>query len=194
MIDGMDKPLIRQKDFEKIDFTKNLLPKAEYEACTFLNCTFYNSDLSNVNFEKCTFEGCDFSLAKLKNTVFMDVKFMNCKLLGLHFDDCNDFILTVCFENCLLKLSSFYKLKLRKTTFANCNMQEADFSEADLSGSIFENCDMHRAIFSFTNLEKTDFYSSFHYSIDPEKNRIKKARFSKAEVMGLLDQYDLRIE
>ena len=190
----MNKKLIQQKTFEKLDCIETELPKAEYEDCSFLNCTFYSSDLSHVNFEKCVFDGCDFSLAKLKETVFMDVRFVNCKLLGLHFDDCNDFILTMSFESCLLKLSSFYKLQLKKTKFENCNLQETDFSEADLSGSFFENCDLQKAIFDHTNLEKADFYSSFHYSIDPEKNRVKKARFSKAEVVGLLDAYDLRIE
>jgi hypothetical protein len=41
--------------------------------------------------------------------------------------------------------------------------------------------------------EKADLYSSYHYSINPEKNRIRKARFSKAEIAGLLNQYDIEI-
>jgi len=190
----MKKTLIHSQNFDKLDFSEKALPEAEYEDCNFLNCNFYQTDLSNVNFEKCTFDGCDFSLAKLKNTVLMDVRFLNCKLLGLHFDDCNDFIMTVYFDNCMLKLSSFYKLKLKKTKFVNCNLQETDFSETDLSGSVFDNCDMLRTIFDFTNLEKADLYSSFHYSIDPLKNKVKKAKFSKAEVLGLLDTFDIKIE
>jgi hypothetical protein len=43
------------------------------------------------------------------------------------------------------------------------------------------------------NLEKTDFRSSFNYSIDPEVNRIKKAKFDRAGLAGLLDKYDLEI-
>lgn len=190
----MDKTLILDKTFEKLNCAENALPQAEYESCTFLNCLFYQADLSDINFESCTFEDCDFSLAKLKNTVFMDVRFVNCKLLGVHFDDCNDFILTMNFDNCLLKLTSFYKLKLRKTRFTSCNLEEADFSEADLSGAIFESCNLRRTIFDRTNLEKADLYSSFHYSIDPRNNRVKKARFSRSEVLGLLDTFDLKIE
>jgi len=32
-----------------------------------------------------------------------------------------------------------------------------------------------------------------NYSIDPEKNKIKKARFSTAGIAGLLDKYDIEI-
>jgi len=59
---------------------------------------------------------------------------------------------------------------------------------------VFDNCDLTRAIFIQTNLEKADFRSSFNYSIDPEMNRMKKARFSLAGVVGLLDKYDVDVE
>jgi fluoroquinolone resistance protein len=43
-------------------------------------------------------------------------------------------------------------------------------------------------------LEKADFRTAYNYSIDPEKNRIKKAKFSIFGVTGLLDKYDIEIE
>jgi len=179
---------------EKNDYSIKPLIKGDYENCTFNNCNFYSSDLSNVVFRECKFTDCDFSLAKLKNTVLNDIKFINCKLLGLQFHECKSFLFSVGFENCLLKLSVFYKLKLKKTLFKNCNLQEADFTEADLVNVLFENCDLQRAIFDHTNLEKADFRSSYNYSIDPERNRIRKARFSQPGVIGLLDKYDIEIE
>jgi fluoroquinolone resistance protein len=189
-----DKKLRENELFEKTDFTVTLLPKGEYEDCTFRNCHFYTVDLSNYIFRNCVFDGCDFSLAKLKNTALNDIKFANCKLLGVQFSECRDFLLSFGFENCLLRLAVFYKLKLRKTSFRNCNLQEADFTETDLAGSAFENCDLQRAVFDHTNLEKADFRSSFNYSINPEINRIRKARFSLTGVAGLLDKYDIEIE
>jgi len=33
-----------------------------------------------------------------------------------------------------------------------------------------------------------------NYSIDPELNKIKKARFSTQGIAGLLDKYDIEIE
>lgn len=175
--------------FERIDYTGTSLPKDEYEDCKFVNCNFHNVDLLNVVFRECTFDGCDFSLACLKNTTLNDVRFINCKLLGVQFEECNPFLLSVDFENCVLKLAVFNKLKLKKTCFRNCNLQETD-----LSASMFDNCDMQRAIFFRTNLEKTDFRTSFNFSIDPENNRIKKASFSGMGVIGLLDKYQINIE
>ncbi len=180
--------------FEKIDYTVNPLSKGDYECCRFINCNFYHSDLSNVVFRECTFSECDLSLTTLKNTVFNDIKFVNCKLLGMQFHECKSFLFSVDFENCVLKLAVFYKMKLKKTMFKNCDLQEADFSEADLSDAVFENCDLQRATFDSTILEKADFRTAYNYSFDPERNRIKKARFSQAGINGLLDKYDIDIE
>ena len=85
-------------------------------------------------------------------------------------------------------------LKIKKNVFRNCNLKEVDFTESDLSNSLFENCDLSRAIFSNTILEKCDFRSSYNYSIDPEQNRIKKAKFSVSGISGLLDKYNIIIE
>jgi len=180
--------------FERGDYTVENLPRGEYENCRFVNCNFYGGDLSHITFRECTFDSCDFSLAKMKNTALNDIHFVGCKLVGVQFDECNQFLLSLDFEDCVLKLAVFYKLKLRKTRFKNCNMQETDFLESDLVSSIFDNCDLQRAIFHKTILEKVDFRTSFNYSIDPEENRITKARFSRIGVVGLLDKYRIEIE
>jgi uncharacterized protein YjbI with pentapeptide repeats len=78
--------------------------------------------------------------------------------------------------------------------FVNCTLHEVDFTEADLTASLFENCDLQRTLFANTNLEKADFRTAFNYSIDPELNRIKKARFSMPGVLGLLSKYNIDIE
>jgi len=186
--------MIENKLFERIDYTEKKLPCDVYENCRFVNCNFYNSDLLNVTFRECQFESCDFSMASLKNTAMNDVYFLGCKLVGVQFDECNPFLFSVGFENCVLKLAVFYKTKLKKTRFKNCNLQETDFTEADMTESVFDNCDLQRAIFHKTILEKADFHTSFLYSIDPELNRIKKARFSRLGVVGLLDKYGIDIE
>ncbi|KAA6329125.1 Pentapeptide repeat protein MfpA [termite gut metagenome] len=115
-------------------------------------------------------------------------------MLGFRFDNCNDFMLSVGFENCSLNFSSFYKTKIKKTIFKNSQLREVDFSECDLTGSVFENCDLMQTTFNSTIIERTDFRTSYNYSIDPEKNRIKKARFSLFGVLGLLDKYDIKID
>jgi fluoroquinolone resistance protein len=115
-------------------------------------------------------------------------------MLGLHFDSCNEFGLSFSFENCILNYSSFYKTKIKKTSFKNAQLQEVDFTECDLTESLFENCDLSRATFDNTVIEKADFRTSYNYSIDPEINRIKKAKFSIHGISGLLEKYDLIID
>jgi fluoroquinolone resistance protein len=119
---------------------------------------------------------------------------MNCKLLGLHFEDCNNLMVSFEIDGCVLEFSSFNKLKLKKTIFKNSKIIEADFTEADLSDSSFVNCDLQRTIFKITNLERVDFRTSYNYSIDPDSNRIKKAKFSLPGIAGLLEKYDIEIE
>jgi len=85
-------------------------------------------------------------------------------------------------------------LPLKKTSFINCNIQEVDFTESDLTGSTFDNCEMAGAIFENTILIKVDFRTSFNFSIDPEINKLQKAKFSTNGIAGLLGKYDILIE
>lgn len=115
-------------------------------------------------------------------------------MLGLRFDTCNDFGFSVSFEDCQLNYTSFFKTKIKKTSFNNCQLLEVDFVEADLTSAVFDNCNLLLAVFENTILEKADFRTSHGYIINPEINRIKKARFSIWGIPGLLNQYDIDIE
>lgn len=179
---------------EEITGIQTLEREGSYEQCTFIHCNFNSADLSGVRMIDCRFDGCDLSLAKLKNSSLQEVKFVNCKLLGVLFSDCRKFMLDLDFDRCILKLSLFAGLKLKNTRFINCDLQEADFSEADLSGAKFDGSDLLQTIFFHTNLETADFRSAFNYSINPETNRLRKARFSIPGVTGLLDTYGILIE
>ena len=192
--DLMSNLYVSDKDFKAVDYSKKILQIAEYEKCTFTNCVFANSDLSGRVFIDCHFVNCDLSLAKIHDTVFRDVKFNNCKLSGLHFENCNEALISFEFKGCSLDFSSFYKLNLKNISFDNCNLLEVDFTGTDLTNATLENCDLSRSIFEHSILEKTDFRTSFNYSIDPEINRIKKAKFSLSSIPGLLDKYDIEIE
>jgi uncharacterized protein YjbI with pentapeptide repeats len=73
-------------------------------------------------------------------------------------------------------------------------LKEADFSQTELSGSTFSNCDLSGAVFENANLQKVDFRTSDNFTIDLEKNRVAKARFSQDGLKGLLSKYDLIID
>jgi len=189
----MSATYIQDEAFNKEDFTQVSLAKGNYEECLFSNCNFSDCDLSGFSFSNCEFSDCNLSLAKLEKTALQDITFNNSKMLGLQFDRCNQFGIALSFTNCVLNHSVFYKTKIKKTFFINCQLQEADFTECDLNNSVFDNCDLTGATFEYTNLEKADFRSSWGYSINPENNRIKKARFTLSGLAGLLEKYDIDI-
>ena len=114
-------------------------------------------------------------------------------MLGLQFFTCNHFLFSVSFEDCNLNLTSFYKLNLKRAKFTRCSVQEVDFTEVDLSGAMFDECNLFRATFDHTNIEKADFRTSVQYAMDPEINKIKKAKFSRDGAVGLLAKYDIEI-
>lgn len=180
--------------FEKV-IAADLDPvRKTYEDCRFNSCSFSNASLSGLVFRSCVFENCDLSLAKLRESSLQDVRFIRCKLLGILFSECRKFLLHLSFEQCLIRLSTFNEMPLKGTIFEGCDLQEADFTSADLAGASFRECDLTRATFFRSNLEGADFRTAFGYSFAPESNRLKKARFSMPEVLGLLDGYGIDIE
>ena len=180
--------------YDRIDVKENPLVKGDYEGCKFTSCDLSNSDLSEIKFIDCEFTGCNVSLAKLSKTVFRDVRFVSCKMLGLLFYHCSEFGLSFGFDHCNLGHSSFYKTKIKKTVFKNSQLEEVDFTDCDLASSSFDHCNLAQARFENTILEKADFRTSYNYSIDPEINKIKKAKFSLNHVTGLLHKYDIEID
>lgn len=182
------------KEFTKTSLEGNPLQKGEYEDCSFKGCDFSETDLSEFRFSNCVFTDCNLSMAKLSNTAFREISFRDCKLLGLHFDDCNKFGLAMQFDQCILNLSSFYKLKLPKTLFRNSRLEEVDFAECDLTAAVFENCDLSGAVFDHTNLEKADLRTAYNFNIEPSENRIRKAKFSVQGLPGLLRNFEIEID
>lgn len=180
--------------YSKVDFSQKQIKKGEYDNCIFENCNFESVHASNIQFVECEFINCNFSNTVVKNSAFKDVQFVNCKLIGVKFNECDVFLLQMNFNNCQLNFSSFYQLKMPKTTFDHCNLEEADFTETELQEAVFDDCSLKNAIFDRTNLEKTDFRTAKQFCINPTENRLKGAKFSKSNVIGLLQKYQIVIE
>lgn len=85
-------------------------------------------------------------------------------------------------------------MKLKGLYFKNCSLQEVDFSEADLSNVLFANCDLMGAIFDNTLLLNSDFRTARNFAIQPEKNKLRKSKFSKDGLSGLLNHSDIQID
>ncbi len=162
----------------------------------FEDCSFKNCDLTAVNFLGCdfsntTFEGCNFSMIKLGYIGLDKVHFIGCKMVGSDFSNVKDFLFNARFTECILDYAAFMKKKNRKGRFDKCSLKGADFSEADLTEATFNQCDLSSTVFMNTVLNGANFSTAFNYTIDPDRNALKKAKFSADGLAGLLAKYGI---
>lgn len=179
------------------EFTSNephQLSVGTYESCRFINSNFTTTNLSEIRFIECSFENCILDRVHLSNTALNDIRFKDCKMMGIDFEHCHKLTFSATFENCILNFSNFSTRKLPHTFFKACNLTETDFTEADLTEAIFEDCDLTNSKFDRTILVKADLRTAFNFSIDPAINSMKNAKFSTANIAGLLTKYHLAIE
>lgn len=190
----MDRSLCEAQNFNGINFTEEEIEYNTFEDCTFQSCIFAKADLRNIRFTDCVFNECDFSMANLTDTGIRSCEFNNCKMMGLLFYECSTLLFSLTANDCNLSHSSFLGMNIKKLTFKSCLLEEVDFSDAILEGSTFEECKFPRAVFENTNLKKLDLSTSMELDIDPSKNDVYKAAFSKENVIGLLRKYDIQIK
>jgi len=181
------------KTFEDISYSEKQINGKEFNDCVFKKCDFSNSEFLRCKFVDCIFDGCNLSMMKLPSTTLNNVVFKHCKMLGINFSPCIDFLFSVRFESCLLDYSSFMGKKMPKTTFIKTTLKEVNFSGTNLPGSVFNDIDLNGAIFNQTDLSSANFTTAYNYIIDPELNNVKRATFSADSILGLLAKYDVRI-
>lgn len=182
------------KIFTHITYTQDILDYTDFERCIFNHCTFSEATFIGVTFIDCTFNNCNFNNAKINYVAFRTVHFNKCKIKEVNFAMCDKLIFEIHFKDCILDFSKFYALKIKGTTFTNCSLIAVDFMATDLTEVCFNNCDLYRSEFDKAIANKADFSTSYNYTIDPEKTKIKKAVFSINGLKGLLDKHDIVIE
>lgn len=182
---------ILQQKFTEVQYGRDALNLHEFENCTFERCDFSACNFIGVTFIDCTFKDCTFTGAKINHVAFRTVHFEHCLMQDINFSMCDKLIFEMHFTHCILDFSKFYTLKVRRMSFTDCSMIAVDFMKADLTEAIFDRCDLYKAVFSNTILEKSDLRTAVNFSIDPEKNKIKKAMFTVQNVKGLLDKYGI---
>ncbi|WP_316771278.1 pentapeptide repeat-containing protein [Pedobacter frigiditerrae] len=180
--------------FEKISILPKGLRETQFDECTFKNCDLTEADFYGCDFIKCTFDNCNLSMVKFGAIGFDGVEFFNCKMVGVDFSNTKDFLFGVDFSDCILDYAAFMKKKNKKGKFKNCSLKGTDFSEADLTDAKFERCDLSVAVFMRTILSGANFTSSYNFTIDPEKNQLRKAKFSPDGLIGLLANYGIIVE
>ncbi|MHC2992763.1 MCBG-like protein [Pontibacter sp. HJ8] len=190
----MEALIHQDKTFDKVIYPGKAIRNREFEDCIFRNCDFSNGDFSQNRFTDCQFMGCNLAMLKLNRSTLSNVRFKECKLTGINFSECEEFLFTVRFEGCLLDYASFLKRKMPKTHFINTSLKNTVFEQAILTKAVFENTDLAGAVFERTQLNEANLVTAYNYIIDPELNTIKKAKFSQYGLSGLLAKYDIQIQ
>lgn len=175
------------------DFSGTSLAEHSFNHCIFQNCNFTECVLWNAKFVGCTFKACNLSLIKTDGCKLQDAYFEDCKIVGVEFFKCekrffsikvkNSFLQYCNFADLNMKHTSFQASRLKECYFTNTCLIEADFKDTDLSGTLFHNSD----------LTKADFCGSKNYEIDVRANKVKKAKFSFPEAMGLLRGFEIEV-
>ena len=154
------------------------LAQSEFEGITFRGEVAIGLDLRDRKFIDCTFERCQLSSVRIDGAV-IQAKFVSSKVEGINFFTAKRTLLTLSFDSCLIRHSSFAELKLREIAFTRCEFRNVDFAEADLSGADFSNSTFEDCIFRNTNLSKADFrYAAGILSI-PRKTKFAALDFPR---------------
>lgn len=192
----MDRPLdiVVDQTFDKVNFAEVHRGVRDFEACRFVGSSFCDMDIMGCLFTDCVFENCNLSMLKLVDVALRGCSFEGCKMLGVDFSPCKQIGFDVRFKETKLDYSIFSTLKISKTSFVKCSLIQCDFTECDLSKSIFTECDLSLATFGWTNLEGADLSTARNYTISVKNNRVKKAKFSLPDVIGLLADFEIEIE
>lgn len=183
-----------EKTFTHLTYTKDSLDHTDFEGCVFNHCTFSEATFVGVTFIDCTFNNCNFNNAKINYVAFRTAHFNKCKIKDVNFAMCDKLIFEIHFNSCMLDFSKFYALKIKGTTFTNCSLIAVDFMATDLTEVLFDNCDLYRSEFNKAIALKADFSTSYNYTIDPERTKIKKAVFSINGLKGLLSKHDILVQ
>lgn len=182
-----------EKNYSDVVYDKEDVNFKEFEGCVFNRCDFSRCAFLAVTFIDCVFNDCIFDGAKINYVALRTTTFHNCSIKDVNFAMTDKLIFDIAFNRCQLDFSKFYTLKIKGTIFTNCSLIAVDFMSADLTEVVFDRCDLYRSEFAKATANKADFRTSFNYTIDPEKTKIKKAMFAREGLKGLLAKHEITV-
>ena len=181
-------------EFASVDFSSINLVEHSFQNCLFTSCRFRETEMQSANFRFCVFKESEFVLTKVHNVTLNDASFESCRIMGINFSEFNNFGFFPAFKNCVIDNSIFNGICLRKGKIFTCKLVDCDFSACDFSEADFTNTVFKHVTISQCNLEKADFRYCQGYRINPDTNRVRKAKFSLPEAQSFLSFLDIIIE
>jgi uncharacterized protein YjbI with pentapeptide repeats len=186
--------------FKDVELLAGEVVGVEFVECEFRRCVVAETVFRSCRFRDCRFVDCDLSLFKPLDSVFVETKFENSKLIGIDWtqaawgNDAFQVLGSISFCGCVLNFSAFIGLKLEKIQIKDCIARETDFSDANLEEADFRGTDLEKAIFRNSDLAGANFVGAMNYFTSPQSNRLKGAKFSLPEAMSLLYGLEIVLE
>jgi fluoroquinolone resistance protein len=174
------------REFDSIDLKKALISQSEFQSCSFNRCDLSQSVFTDCRFDDCTFQACDLSLVKFKGVHLRNSTFVGSKLVGIDWTGVSK-TFSVDFRDCVLNLSNFSAMSLKKRKIVNCIAHEVSFAESNMAECDCKLTDFAGSVFSKTNLTKADFTDARNYTIDVRANTIAKMKLSLPEALSILE-------
>ena len=122
-----------------------------------------------------------------------DVYFEDCKIVGVEFFKCERRFFSIKAKSSFLQYCNFADLNMKHASFHGCKLKECFFTDTSLIEADFTDTDLQGTIFHNSDLSKADFCGSKNYEIDLRANKVKKAKFSFPEAIGLLRGFEIEI-
>jgi len=175
--------------FEDVVWSDDL-DNIEFYKCTFKNSSFQSSRLIECSFDSCEFIQCNLSLIEIKYTSFIDVKFTDCKILGVNWSTAGGFF-SASYDGCILNNNFFSDMNLTRFKFSSCYFVEASFFNTKMMHSVFDECDLSRCQFHQVDLSFANFTTSRNYYMNAATNTLRNTAFSLPEAVSLLANLDI---
>lgn len=176
-----------------LETTKRFVAGCDIEDEVFTGLQLISTDLRASKIVDCEFNDCVLNAIDLKDAN-LQARFVNCKIQGINFFTAKRTFLSLSFERCLIRFSSFAELTLNSTSFENCTLEQVDFADAKLVSTKFNGATFEECVFKNTDLSKADFRGARGYQIDPRLNKLAKARFDLPEAISLLAPFNIRFD
>ena len=169
-----------------------------FEACTFqgLKTPADPADrraqrLVGYRFEECTFKQSDLSNIDIRDAAFQDVRFEDCKLQGLRWDAASAMNFACAWTRCNMDFAVFEGLDLRHCRFVEVRMQEADLGRTLCQTLHFAHSSFPGTTWSGADCSGADFTTTEELTIDPDSTRLRGAKFRADQLAGLLTKHGL---
>lgn len=194
----MGEKYYEYRNFENIKMENERIEDYEFYDCSFRNCTFGECMLKRCSFIECKFYNCSIISLQAEFSQIKYTEFEKCNLIGISWHallPAGNIAEPISrLKECILKYASFIDMNFRKFNFSFNTIQDSAFDECNLMESSFKGCRLEATQFSRCDIRKADFREATGYQISITTNKMKEAKFSFPEVIGLLGELNIKVE